>query len=112
MDSKKKQEKRNIMKTRQTKLMSLAMLVGSALGFGGGDAFAQDDFRQEYHHHKNAYYGYQEGYHFAFRHGFDDGFNGRAYENRANTRDEYAAYDEGYQRGKAKFAFRQAHLQW
>jgi hypothetical protein len=110
-------KKENIMKTTRTNLMSLAMLVGSALGLGGGVAFAQDDFRQEYHHHKSAYHygydgGYQEGYHLAFRHGFDDGFNGRAYENRANTRDEYAGYDEGYQRGKAKFAFRQAHFPW
>jgi hypothetical protein len=105
------------MKTTRTNCISLAMLVGSALGFGGNVAFAQDSFRQEYHHHKNVYHdvyegGYQEGYHLAFRHGFEDGFNGRAYENRANTRDEYAGYDEGYQRGKAKFAFRQARFPW
>jgi hypothetical protein len=97
--------------------MSLAMLVGSTLGFGGSAAFAQDNFRQEYHHHKNAYQegyegGYQEGYHLAFRNGFDDGFNGRAYENRANTRDGYAGYNEGYRRGKAKAFFGQARFPW
>jgi hypothetical protein len=97
--------------------MSLAMLVGSALGFGGGVALAQDDVRQEYHHHKNVYQeGYEdvdrEGYHLAFRHGFDDGFYGRQYENRGNTRGEYAGYEEGYRRGKAKAYFRQTHFPW
>ena len=105
------------MKTTRTKLMSLAMLVGSALGFGGGVALAQDDVRQEYHHHKNVYQeGYEdvdrEGYHLAFRHGFDDGFYTRPYENRANNRGEYAGYDEGYRRGKAKAFFGQARFPW
>jgi hypothetical protein len=105
------------MKTRRTKLMFLTMLVGSALRFGGGVALAQDDFRPEYHHHKNVYQeGYEdgdrEGYHLAFRHGFEDGFNGRQYENRANSRGEYAGYDEGYRRGKAKAYFRQTHFPW
>jgi hypothetical protein len=41
------------MKTTRTHLTSLAMLVGSALWFGGGVAIAQDDFRQKQHHHKS-----------------------------------------------------------
>jgi hypothetical protein len=123
--------------------MSLAMLVGSALGFGGGAALAQDNVRQEPHHYKREAAGpmiadvlksvlrpaprgpdgrypegsdggyrhyedsHQDGYHFGFRHGFYDGLHGRSYENRANSRSEYAGYDEGYQRGKDKVVFMQ-----
>jgi hypothetical protein len=89
--------------------MSLAMLVGSVLWFGGGVALAQDDFFQERPHHEG---GYREAYHFAFRHGFYDGLYGRRYENLANNRAEYAGYDEGYRRGKAKSFFRNPSIRW
>ena len=89
--------------------MSLAMLVGSALGFGGGVALAQDEFIQEHHYHEG---GYREGYHFGFRHGFYDGLHGRSYENRANTTAEHVGYEEGYRRGKEKFFYLKAHVQW
>jgi hypothetical protein len=105
------------MKNIRTKFMSLAMLVGSALWFGGGVAIAQDEFLQEHHYHEGGYWegnegGYREGYHFGFRHGFYDGLHGRSYENRTNTRAEYVGYDEGYRRGKEKFLYLKAHVQW
>jgi hypothetical protein len=133
------------MNTIRTNVMSLTMLVGSALGFGAGTVLAQDNFHQEPHHYKHEATGariadtlragmfslrhhpappgyqdgfdggyqerdrdsYQDGYHFARRRGFYDGVNGRSYENRANSRSEYAGYDEGYRRGKEKLMFSQ-----
>ncbi len=100
------------MKTIRTTVMSLAMLVSSALGLGGGVAIAHDDFRPEHHRYQERYDSYQDGYYFAFRHGFYDGLHGRPYENRANTRGEYLGYEEGYWRGKARLAFRQTQFPW
>jgi hypothetical protein len=57
-----------------------------------------------YRHYEDSH---QDGYHFGLRHGFYDGLHGRSYENRANSRSEYAGYDEGYQRGKDKLVFMQ-----
>ena len=101
--------KANTIKIVRTNLMSLAMLVSSVLLFGGGVALPQDDFFQERPHHEGFY---QEAYHFAFRRGFQDGLYGRRYENLANNRAEYAGYDEGYRRGKAKSFFRNPSIRW
>lgn len=82
--------------------MSLAVLVGSVLWFGGGVGLAQDEPFHEHHYYED---GRREAYHFGFRQGFYDGSHGRRYENLANDRAEYVGYEEGYRRGRARSFF-------